>query len=160
MKKLFILCFLLINFNVYSQSNLTPYVVYNIGYDYWKGSFGKLGADLYLVQQNNNIFTVSANANLGYMQDKFRVIPEVGVGYLFNFKNNTLDLYSSNVSSSFYSARVDVSPWTITPKLGVAILSVFEINAGYSFEFNEREDFKSLDGFRAGFVFHLPSQLF
>lgn len=160
MRKLITILLFTISTFTYSQSKFTPYIVYNIGYDYWNGSYGRLGTDLYLVQQNNNILTVNANVNLGYMQDKFRAIPEVGVGYLFNFKDNVADLYSSNVSAPFYSARVDISPWTITPKIGIAVLSVLEINAGYSFEFRANKNFKTMDGFRTGLVFHLPSQLF
>ena len=160
MKNIAFLFFMLIGIIANAQAKSTPYFVFNVGYDYWNGNYGKLGSDLYLVQENDHIITISGNVNLGYMRDKFRAIPEVGVGYLFNFRNNQGDPYSSNVSAPFYSARVDLSPWTITPKLGITVLSIIELNAGYSFEFRENKNFKAMDGVRAGLVFHLPSQLF
>ena len=160
MKNIFAIVFLVLSFYANAQKQTTPYFVLNAGYEYWNDSYARLGSDLYLVQANDNIFTLNANVNLGYMRDSFRAIPEIGVGYLFNFQNNTGDPYSSYISSAFYSARVDVSPWTVTPKLGIAVLSLIEVNAGYSFEFREHKDFKDMSGFRAGLTFHIPTQVF
>ena len=160
MKNIVFVFLMLFGIFAHAQAKSTPYFVFNVGYDYWNGNYGRLGSDLYLVQKNDNIITISGNVNLGYMRDKFRAIPEIGIGYLFNFKNNTGDPYSSHVSAPFYSTRVDISPWTIAPKVGITILSIIELNAGYSFEFRENKDFKDMDGVRAGLIFHLPSQLF
>jgi len=160
MKKLVAFLLLTLSTITFGQNNSTPYFVFNAGYENWNGNFGKLGSDLYLVQENDNIITISGNVNLGYMRDKFRAIPEIGIGYLFNFRNNSGDPYSSNVSAPFYSARIDVSPWTISPKVGITVLSIIELNAGYAFEFRENKTFKNMDGIRAGLIFHLPSQLF
>lgn len=160
MKKIvaFLVLFTCIQTN--AQQKLTDYFTFNLGYEYWNGNFGKVGADLFLVQNNNNILTFSANANMGYMRDKFRVMPEVGAGYMFNFRHNGADPYSSNMHSAFYVLRAEVSPWTITPKLGFAVLSLVEINAGYSFEFRDNDNFKDMSGFRTGLTIHLPTQLF
>ncbi len=160
MKKLLTFALLIFSFFAQAQEKTTSYFVLNAGYEYWNGNYGRFGTDLYLVQSNENIFTVNANVNLGYMQDKFRAIPEVGVGYLFNFSNNAGDPYSSNIKAPFYSVRVDVSPWTVSPKIGFAVLGLLEFNAGYAFEFNPYKNFKSMDGVRAGFTIHLPTQLF
>lgn len=159
MKKLIVIFIFLFSFQVKAQKNLTEYFTINLGYETWNGNYGKVGTDLFLVQKNNNILTFSANANLGYMQDKFRVIPEIGAGYMFNL-NKKGNPYSSHFNSAFYVIRGEVSPWTVTPKVGIAILSIVEFNAGYSFEFKENKDFKNMQGFRAGFIFHLPTQLF
>lgn len=160
MKRILSLLLILLSFVTYAQEKTTPYFVINAGYEYWNGNYGRVGADLYLVQYNDNIISVNANVNLGYMRDQFRAIPEVGVGYLFNFQNNLGDPYSSNMNSAFYVLRVDASPWTITPKAGIAVLSLLELNAGYAFEFRENKNFKAMDGFRLGFTLHLPTQLF
>ena len=160
MKKLLTFALLIFSFFVQAQEKATSYFVLNAGYEYWNGSYGRFGTDLYLVQNNDNIVTVNANVNLGYMQDKFRAIPEVGIGYLFNFYNNHGDPYSSNIKAPFYVARVDVSPWTVSPKIGFSVLGLLEFNAGYAFEFNKYKNFKSMDGIRAGFTIHLPTQLF
>ena len=160
MKSLFALLFVMISFIAQAQKKTTPYFVLNAGYEYWNGNYGRFGTDLYLVQPNDNIFTINAYVNLGYMKEEFRAIPEIGIGYLFNFKNNPGDPYSSNIGSAFYTARVEVSPWTITPKIGFAVLSLLELNAGYAFEFREYKNFKDMDGFRAGLTIHLPTQLF
>lgn len=160
MKKIFAFLLIINSFVLYAQNKTTAYFVLNAGYDYWNGSYGRLGSDLYLVQENNNIFTINANVDLGYMNDKFSAIPEMGVGYLFNFRNNTGDPYSSNMNSAFYSIRADISPWTVTPKLGITVLSLLELNIGYAFEFREYKDFKNMNGVRAGLTIHLPTQLF
>ena len=158
MKKIVAIVIFLIGFSVNAQKTTTNYFTINVGYEYWNGNYGKVGTDLFLVQDNNNILTFSANANLGYMKDMFRVIPEIGAGYLFNFSNKVGDPYSSNFNSAFYIIRAEASPWTITPKVGIAILSLLELNAGYSFEFRENKDFKEMNGFRAGLTIHLPTQ--
>lgn len=160
MKKIIALFIFFVGFHVKAQQKTTNYFTINVGYEYWNGNYGKVGSDLFLVQDNNNILTFSANANLGYMKDQFRVIPEIGAGYMFNFRNNSGDPYSSNFNSAFYVIRAEVSPWTITPKAGIAVLSIVELNAGYSFEFRENKDFKDMSGFRAGLTIHLPTQLF
>jgi len=160
MKNIVALLLFFCAFAVKAQEKPTPYFVFNAGYEYWNGNYGRLGTDLYLVQQNDNIITFNANVNLGYMRDKFRAIPEVGIGYLFNFENNLGDPYSSNVSAPFYSVRLDVSPWTVSPKIGIAVLGLLEFNAGYAFEFRDNNNFKEMNGIRAGFMLHLPSQLF
>mgnify|MGYP003534216658 FL=1 len=160
MKKIVAIVIFLIGFSVNAQKTTTNYFTINVGYEYWNGNYGKVGTDLFLVQDNNNILTFSANANLGYMKDMVSVIPEIGAGYLFNFSNKVGDPYSSNFNSAFYIIRAEASPWTITPKVGIAILSLLELNAGYSFEFRENKDFKEMNGFRAGLTIHLPTQLF
>jgi len=160
MKKLLTSVIIFLSFFAQAQDKTTSYFVLNAGYEYWNGNYGRIGTDLYLVQPNNNIFTINANVNLGYMKGKFRTIPEVGVGYLFNFRNNIGDPYSSYMNAPFYSIRVDVSPWTVSPKVGIAVLGLLEFNAGYAFEYNKYKDFKNMNGFRAGFTLHLPTQLF
>lgn len=151
---------LLLGITTYAQTKTTSYFLINAGYENWNGNWGNLGTDLYLVSSNHSILAFSANANMGYMRDKFRVIPEVGVGYLFNFSVNKMDPYSSQINSAFYTLRTDVSPWTISPKVGIAILGLVEFTAGYSFEFREFDKFKSMDGIRFGLKLHLPTQLF
>lgn len=160
MKKIIALFIFLCAFNLQAQQKTTPYFVLNAGYEYWNGNYGKLGTDLYLVQRNDNIISMNANVNLGYMRNEFRAIPEIGIGYLFNFRNNLGDPYSSNMNSAFYVARADISPWTITPKIGITVLGLLEFNAGYAFEFREYKNFKDMNGFRTGFTVHLPTQLF
>ncbi|ADX67430.1 hypothetical protein [Weeksella virosa] len=138
----------------------TPYFLLQTGYTNWNGNYGKLGADLYLVQPNDNIIDLGLAGNLGYMQNNFILIPEASIGYLFNFYQKAADPYSKSFRSSFYTARINVSPWSISPELGFTVLSVFEFNAGYAIEFREYKDFKSLEGLRFGCTFHLPTQLF
>ncbi len=162
MKKIAALLFFVIASVLFGQQKnpTTPYFLIQAGYTNWNGNYGKLGADLYLVQQNDNIIDFGLVGNMGYMQDKFVIIPEASLGYLFNFYRKAADPYSENFRSSFYTARVNVSPWTVSPEVGFTVLSVLEFNAGYAFEFREYKDFKSLQGFRFGITFHLPTQLF
>lgn len=160
MKHRIILLLLLCSFAAKAQDKLTSYFLINAGYTNWNGNFGKLGMDLYLVQQNDNIIDLSAIANLGYMRDKFVLIPEVSLGYMFNFYHKAADPYSRNFRSAFYTLGANVSPWTISPEIGIAILSIIEFNAGYAFQYRDFDNFKPMDGVRFGLTFHLPTQLF
>ena len=159
MKKFIAIFVFIFSFQAKAQQNLTDYFTINLGYEYWNGNYGKVGTDLFLVQDNNNILTFSANANLGYMKDKFRVIPEVGAGYMFNCHNNPSDPYSSNFSSAFYVIRAEVSPWTITPKAGISLASFVDFGFGYGFKINKKDSFKPIKGFQFSIGVNIPLNL-
>ncbi len=158
MKNLFTLIalFFVLGF-VCSQQTFTPYALLKIGYTNNNGNYLNAGASLYLVQKNENILHFSLSGNLSYMNENFIIIPESEISYLFKGTNGTP--YSDTFDSAFYKFGVAASPYAIYPNLGITLLSLFEINAGYSFQYKDYEN-TSFEGFRLGVYFHIPTQVF
>lgn len=116
---------------------------------------------MYLVGNDGNIIDISLTANMGYFKKNFTVVPELGVAYLFNFENkkNSANPYNSYINAPFYVARITATPWSAAPELGITLLGLMEVHAGYSFEFSEHK-YTSLKGFKFGLAFHIPIDLF
>lgn len=131
----------------------------NIGYMNLNGNYLKLGPEIYWVQKNSNIIDLGANANLAYFKKHFVVVPELSIGYLFNFSNKRMDPYSTYMNAPFYLLRVNSSPWHIQPEAGITLLGMLEATVGYSFEFSEH-DYTGFDGLKFGLQFHIPLDLF
>ncbi|MXV37607.1 hypothetical protein GO491_02775 [Flavobacteriaceae bacterium Ap0902] len=139
--------------------DFTAYYLFNVGYTYHNINYLEGGLNTYLVQRNNNILDLGATVNLAYTDDHLVAIPEAQVGYLFNKENTVIDPYSRNFKSAFWVARTSISPWHITPEVGITVISLIDITAGYGFEFREH-DYVDLDGFKAGVSLRLPFLLF
>ncbi len=121
------------------------------------GNYLKVGGGMLIEQNNRNAFQVMGNAHLGYMRDKWIVIPELGISYLFNFKSmNNQGFMGSNHPFFQYVIRTNVSPWTITPEIGFQLFRYLEYTMGYAAEFDEPNEFKSLQGFRVNFGILIP----
>src|SRR5690625_2472219 len=95
------------------KSNSTSYFLINTGYTNLNGNYFELGPEFYFIQKNDNIINLSATANMAYFNDQFVIVPEVGIGYLFNTKNpnSKANPYREYINASFYSIRVNASPW-------------------------------------------------
>lgn len=137
----------------------TAYYLFNAGYTYQQINYFEGGLNAYLVQPNNNVIDLGATVNLGYSDNQLITIPEAQIGYLFNAKNSSIDPYSSNFNAAFWVIRTSVSPWHVTPEVGISIVDLIDITAGYGFEFRNH-DKVDLDGFKAGISFRLPFLLF
>lgn len=139
------------------KGNLTSYSLINIGYSNLNGNYLKIGPEVYLVQNNHNIIDLSLTANMAYFKNHFVVIPEFGIGYQFVGKNSAP--YNEYIKATFYTVRVNGSPWNITPEIGLTLLGILEANIGYSFEFKKHK-YTSLEGLKLGLTLHLPTSLF
>ncbi len=163
MKKLFIILFIsaIGCTNAQEKGGLMSHLLINAGYANLNGNYFKLGPEVYLTQPNGNLIDLSLTANMAYFSDKFVVVPELGIGYQFNAKKlkNRVDPYREYINSTFYSARVNVSPWNVTPEIGIALAGIVEANVGYSFEFN-KHDYTSFDGIKFGLTIHIPTIYF
>src|SRR5690625_2171115 len=142
------------------KSNSTSYFLINTGYTNLNGNYFELGPEFYFIQKNDNIINLSATANMAYFKDQFVIVPEVGIGYLFNTKNpnSKANPYREYINASFYSIRVNASPWNITPELGLPLLGLCEAHLRQSFEYHQHHH-PSFDGIKFGITFHIPSQL-
>lgn len=162
MKKiiLIILLFLLGLSKAQEKSNSTSYLLINTGYSNLNGNYFVLGPEFYFIQNNRNTINLSLTANMAYFKNHFVVVPEVGIGYLFNTKNpySKANPYREYINASFYSVRINASPWNFTPEVGLTLLGILEANVGYSFEYKSH-DYTNFDGIKFGLTLHIPSQL-
>lgn len=140
----------------FARSQTTSYFILDGGYENFNGNYGVLGAALFLVQNNDHVINFSFHAQMGYMKNQFRLVPEAEIGYTFSGKNKAP---YKDVNASFYKISMAVNPYSVKPKLGICILNIWEIYAGYSFQFSPNA-FKSYNGWVIGTQFHLPIQLF
>lgn len=160
MKNLMKLFFLLLFAfsNAQQSGGMMSHLLINLGYSNLNGNYFKIGPEVYLVQTNNNLFDLSATANMAYFKDRFVIVPELGIGYQFNAQKtkNRIDPYREYIRGTFYSVRVNVSPWNVTPEAGITILGLLEANVGYSFEFAKHK-YTSFDGIKFGLTIHIPT---
>ena len=163
MKRAWIIVLLIFCFNAKAQEleyqDFTAYYLFNIGYTYHNLNYLETGLNAYLVRPNDDIIDLGATANLGLSQGKFIAIPEAQVGYLWNIKHSVIDPYSSNFNSAFWVLRTSVSPWHVTPEVGISIVDLIDLSVGYGFEFNDHQHV-DLDGLKLGLSFRLPFLLF
>lgn len=160
MKYLFSLIFLftICAGNAQEKGGLMSHLLINAGYANLNGNYFKLGPEVYLTQTNGNLIDLSLTANMAYFSKHFVVVPELGIGYQFNSKKpeNRIDPYREYVNSTFYSVRVNASPWNLTPEIGIALAGIIEANLGYSFEFR-KHDYTTFDGIKFGLTIHIPT---
>lgn len=162
MKKLFpfIFLFIISLSKAQEKSNTTTHFLIHTGYSNLNGNYFKLGPEFYFISDNGNAIDLSLTANMAYFKNQFVVVPEVGIGYLFNTKNpfSKANPYREYINASFYTVRMNASPWNFTPEIGLTLLGIVETNIGYSFEYKKHK-YTSFDGIKFGLTFHIPSQL-
>ncbi len=137
----------------------TPYSVFQLGVDYLDRFYLEPGYDLYLVTPNDNVLDLGISGNLSYAKGEFYFFPEASVGFLFSRKEWAIDPYSKTFRSAFYSVRTYVSPYHVTPEIGITLLDLIELNVGYGFEFRKYKN-TDLQGFKAGLSLRIPFLLF
>lgn len=139
--------------NAQQKGGTTAHLLFQLGYVNLNGNYFKAGPEIYLVQTNSNLIDLSATVNMAYFKNKFIAVPELGIGYQFNSKK--LSPYNEYIHATFYSARVNVSPWNLTPEAGISILGLMEASVGYSFEFSKHK-YTTFNGIRFGLIIHIP----
>ena len=162
MKKLYSIILALVfslSFSQIENQKVTPYFLFNVGYNYQNINYLNTGLDLYLVAPSNNIIDLGLSADMGLPNNAFTIMPKAQVGYLFNVKNSAIDPYSNNFSSAFWLVRTNVTPWSVQPEAGITLLSLLEVTAGYGFNFRENPKVNT-EGLKIGVNLKLPFLLF
>lgn len=127
MKKLLIaILFLIIAHPAQAQHQVIGAAV---GYKAQNGHWLQAGLDYQWVTTNNWGIGADIKANAIYSQEKIKVVPEA-----------TLSLYpNANKLVAPYVAS-GISPYTITPKLGISLAYMLNLEFGYGFSINENSD--------------------
>lgn len=120
----------------------------SIGYQYQRGSFFKLSGWGLFEPNDHQYMKIDAGANLTHMMGKTHIIPEIGFTY-----------YLGNVLAWPF-LKVEATPYTITPKVGVSLMSMVDLGFGYGIDVNQKSGFKKLDGFTTSLNINVPLNFF
>ena len=119
-------------------------------YSNQSGNFAKVGVFYTFGLENISFATkIDANANMAYMRDNFRVIPEIGVTSYFG----------AGTSYFFPFVESEFTPYTITPKVGLTFMTLIDFGIGYGFSINEKNNFKPIKGFQFSAGANIPFDL-
>lgn len=116
----------------------------SVGWQYQHGNFLKASGWGLFAPNDDQYMKINAGANFTWMQGKTTVIPEIGFTY-----------YMSN-RLLFPFIQAEVTPYTLTPKIGISILSVVDFGLGYGFDIKTKENFKPLKGITGSVTLNVP----
>jgi len=115
-----------------------------LSYQFQKGSIIKTGAYFAVPFLGDNILRADATANFTWTQKKFAVIPEGAITYY----------PQTYVLTPF--VRTEITPYTFTPKLGVSLATLLDIDFGYGFSIKDKKDYRPMKGFAVSLRFSIP----
>ena len=115
-----------------------------LSYQFQKGSIIKTGAYFAFPFIGDHILRADATANFTWTQKKFSVIPEAAITYY----------PQTYVLTPFL--RTEVTPYTITPKLGISLATLLDLDFGYGFSINDKKDYRPMKGFAVSLRFSIP----
>lgn len=148
MKKIFVFLFLIMTAATGFSQGKSWIWGPSVGYQYQKGSFFKLSGWGLFEPNDHQYIKIDAGANLTHMMRKTHIIPEVGLTY-----------YLGHVLAWPF-LKVEATPYTITPKLGISMMSMIDLGLGYGINVNQKSGLKKIDGFTASLNLNLPLNFF
>lgn len=116
----------------------------SVSYQYQKGSILKTGVYYAANIASQNILKIDATANFSWIQNKHAVIPEVAATYY-------ADMYLLGVFG-----RTEITPYTVSPKVGFTLLTLIELDFGYGFSINNKPNYRPIKGFTTALRFNIP----
>ena len=146
MRLLYILLFLILS--VYSKAqqvkNSKWIIGPSIGYHHQEKSFFK--ASLWGLTDIGyaNYLRFDAGANLTFADKKAHFLPELGITYYLSAKGVWPFL------------KAEVTPYTLTPKIGLGIFNILEFAAGYGFELKQKSNLPPIKGFSFSVGINIP----
>ena len=116
----------------------------SIGYQYQDKHFVK--ASLWGLTDLGyaNYLRFDAGANMTFADKKAHFIPELGVTYYLSAKG------------VWPLIKAEVTPYTLTPKLGFGIFNIVEVAAGYGFELKQKSNLPPIKGFNFSVGINIP----
>ena len=88
---------------------------------------------------------LEANAQFAYFRDAFRVIPEGSLTFYPTFDNLILPFLEG-----------EITPYTVTPKVGLTVATIVDFGIGYGFGTKVKEGLKPIKGFTFSFGINIP----
>ncbi|PRD53709.1 hypothetical protein [Sphingobacterium gobiense] len=116
----------------------------SVGWQYQSGNFLKASGWGLFAPNEHQYIKINAGANFTWMKSKTTVVPELGFTY-----------YLSN-RLVFPFVQAEVTPYTLTPKVGISMLSIVDLGIGYGFDMKTKEDFKPLKGLTGSVTLNIP----
>lgn len=116
----------------------------SLGYQYQKTSFIKASFWGLTDLGYANYLRVDGGANMTWEEGRAHAIPELGITYYLSAKG------------AWPFVKMEVSPYTVTPKVGVGIFNIFEVGAGYGFDLNTKRGLGPIKGFNISVGLSLP----
>jgi hypothetical protein len=116
----------------------------SIGYQYQDKHFVK--ASLWGLTDLGyaNYLRFDAGANMTFADKKAHFIPELSVTYYLSAKG------------VWPLIKAEVTPYTLTPKLGFGIFNIVEFAAGYGFELKQKSNLPPIKGFNFSVGINIP----
>ena len=121
-----------------------------LSYQSQSGSMGKVGA-YYLrsADVSYRAYKIDVTANFAYFRNQFLVIPEAG----FTF-------YPYDQSLILPMVEAEITPYTLTPKVGFSLLSIVDFSFGYGFDIHTKKEMKPIKGFTFSLGISVPVNAF
>lgn len=143
MRIMLLVCCLLLGCTAKLQAQ-NYFVGPTVSYQYQKGSLLKTGIYYASDFNSNHIIKLDATANFTWVQHSYAVIPEIAATY-----------YSEMYYIGLFG-RAEVTPYTLTAKVGLSALTVLEIDFGYGFSIADKTGYTPINGFTTSLRFNIP----
>ncbi|MBF5027884.1 hypothetical protein [Planobacterium oryzisoli] len=148
--KLLVLLGLIISGSQFAQ--VTVHRMVHTGFTYQNMGFGEVGGRLLFLTTDDVLFRVGAGALVGYSQDKVKAMPKLQGDVLFNFRRG-VDVYHSH----YFLTGVEATTKYLAPKVGVSVLGLIDLTAGYGFPLGSQEQGqKKFQGLNLNFTLNVP----
>lgn len=116
----------------------------SIGYQYQNGNFLKTSFWGLTDLGYANYLKIDAGVDVAWANAKTHVIPELGLTYFLGAK------------AVWPFVKGEVTPHSITPKVGVSVFSIVDVAAGYGLSIKKKENFGDIEGFAFSVGFNIP----
>ncbi|MBE8712880.1 hypothetical protein [Sphingobacterium hungaricum] len=146
---IFILLFCAVVSNSYGQSDYLPQgksVIWgpSVGYQYQSGNFVKVSGWGLFAPNESQYMKVDLGANFTWMQNQTTVVPELGLTYYLS------------TALLFPFVKAEANLYTVTPKVGISLLSIVDFAVGYGFDVQTKSNFKELKGITGSVSVNIP----
>ncbi|WP_437919493.1 hypothetical protein [Sphingobacterium sp. LRF_L2] len=116
----------------------------SVGWQYQRGNFLKFSGWGLFAPNDKQYMKIDAGANLSWMREQTTVIPELGFTYYLSDR------------LLFPFLKAEITPYTVTPKIGIGVFSIIDFGLGYGFAMQTKSNFKPLEGFTASINLNIP----
>lgn len=116
----------------------------SIGYQYQKANFLKASFWGLTDVGYANYLRFDAGANMTWRNSKTYIIPELGATYYLGAKG------------VWPFVKAELTPYTVTPKIGVGLFNIVEVGVGYGMELGTKEQLGAIKGLNFSLGLSMP----